>query len=320
MSVTQNQTISRTAYFKLMRLDHWIKNIFILPGAFFAFSFEILPKQLKLSNEYIIQFTLGFFALCLASSANYVINEWLDRRQDAIHPFKNHRVANRYNLKKINVIALYLMLFFVVLILLTHLNQNVRIYVLLLLVMGVFYNVKPFRLKDRCYFDVISESVNNPIRLSIGWHTILPTTSVPASAFLGFWGMGIFLMSLKRYAEIKLINDPKLLGTYRKSFLLWTPEKLLTFSMIGAVVAASFLGILLARHRVEYILLFPIIIWVFAIYLEKSLNLDPLSYAPEKIIRNKKLVSLIFILGVMFVTLTFVDVNFLREFIDLDNP
>ncbi len=34
---------------------------------------------------------------------------------------------------------------------------------------GVVYNVPPFRTKDRPYLDVISESINNPIRLTIGW-------------------------------------------------------------------------------------------------------------------------------------------------------
>jgi hypothetical protein len=34
---------------------------------------------------------------------------------------------------------------------------------------GIFYNVRPMRTKDRAYLDVISESINNPLRLMIGW-------------------------------------------------------------------------------------------------------------------------------------------------------
>lgn len=37
-----------------------------------------------------------------------------------------------------------------------------------LLVMGVLYNVKPIRTKDVVYLDVLSESVNNMIRLLPG--------------------------------------------------------------------------------------------------------------------------------------------------------
>ena len=36
--------------------------------------------------------------------------------------------------------------------------------------MGVVYNVKPLRSKDLPIFDVLSESVNNPIRFLIGWY------------------------------------------------------------------------------------------------------------------------------------------------------
>ncbi len=35
--------------------------------------------------------------------------------------------------------------------------------------MGVLYNVKPFRTKDIAYLDVLSESINNAIRLLLGW-------------------------------------------------------------------------------------------------------------------------------------------------------
>jgi decaprenyl-phosphate phosphoribosyltransferase len=45
-------------------------------------------------------------------------------------------------------------------------------------IMGCIYNIPPVRSKDKPYFDVLSESVNNPIRLMLGWYatgiTILP--------------------------------------------------------------------------------------------------------------------------------------------------
>ena len=43
---------------------------------------------------------------------------------------------------------------------------------LALLVMGVLYNVRPFRTKDRIYLDVLSESINNPLRLMLGWAAV----------------------------------------------------------------------------------------------------------------------------------------------------
>src|SRR3546814_12282474 len=45
---------------------------------------------------------------------------------------------------------------------------------------GLAYNVPPLRTKDVPYLDVLSESVNNPLRLAIGWAMIDPG-SLPRS-------------------------------------------------------------------------------------------------------------------------------------------
>ena len=305
-------------YLRLLRIDHWIKNLFLIPGAAIAISFVRLPSGSKLLGFDYLSIFLSFIALCIASSANYVINEWLDRSFDAKHPFKNHRVANHYTFNAKNIYLLYFFLIVSVVFVMYFLNRNTNLYLAFLLVMGVLYNVKPFRTKDIKYLDVISESVNNPIRLAIGWHSVVPNLPVPASAFISFWGIGIFLMSLKRYSEFKLINDKVLLSTYRKSFESWTAEKLLSFSITGALISAAFAGILLAKYRLEYVLLFPIVFGTFGFYLNKSLHLDPISYAPEKLMKDKKLIMLVLILGATFVYLTFKDLNFLYNLFGIE--
>ena len=70
-----------------MRLDHWIKQLFILPGV--AFAFFMLP-DIHI-RERIGNLILGFLSTCFIASANYVINEWLDREFDRFHPVKKHR-------------------------------------------------------------------------------------------------------------------------------------------------------------------------------------------------------------------------------------
>ena len=59
-----------------------------------------------------------------------------------------------------------------------------------LLVMGIIYNVKPLRTKDIPFLDVISESVNNMIRLLLGWFIVTDLSVPPGSILLGYW-MGI---------------------------------------------------------------------------------------------------------------------------------
>ena len=69
-------------YIKIARPDHWIKNLFIVPGVAIAFLLTGVPQISGL----ILRFILGFMATCLIASANYVINEWLDAEFDKYHP------------------------------------------------------------------------------------------------------------------------------------------------------------------------------------------------------------------------------------------
>ena len=78
--------------------------------------------------------------------------------------------------------------------------------VTLLWVMAVLYNVKPFRTKDRLYLDVVSESINNPIRLALGWFVVTSVPLPPSSLTMGYWMLGAYLMGVKRLAEMRLIG------------------------------------------------------------------------------------------------------------------
>src|SRR3546814_20228386 len=83
------------------------------------------------------------------------------------------------------------------------------------------YNLKPFRTKDKAYLDVISESINNPIRLTLGWTMVDPTTLPPSSLLLAYWTGGAFLMGAKRLSEYRDIStdaDMQMLHRYMRSF------------------------------------------------------------------------------------------------------
>jgi len=298
-----------------MRINHYIKNLFMLPGAALALTFQLDSNFGLITLAAARDLILTFVALCLVSSANYIVNEWLDRNFDRKHPMKNHRVASWHEFKPLNVYGLYVSVALVATFISINLNLAIQKYLLLLLIMGIIYNIEPIRLKDRHYLDVISESVNNPIRLAIGWHCLAPNTAIPISAFLSYWGVGIFLMSLKRYSEMKIIDDEELLISYRKVFAKWTPNKLLTFSFTGAMIAAFFGGILLVRHRLEYVLLFPTIILTFVQYLKMSLDLDPASYAPEKIVLKKKFAISVTMIVLVFFYSTFFDLPLIESII-----
>ena len=73
-------------HIQIARVDHWFKNVFMLPGAALAFvlSGGVAPAP-------VAWLLLGIVSTCLITSANYTINEWLDAPFDRHHPVKRHR-------------------------------------------------------------------------------------------------------------------------------------------------------------------------------------------------------------------------------------
>src|SRR3546814_13826242 len=85
---------------------------------------------------------------------------------------------------------------------------------------GLAYNVPPLRTKEVPYLDVLSESVNNPLRLAIGWAMIDPGSLPPVSIIMAYRFGGDFLMGTKRmseYREIGVSHGAALLARDRKS-------------------------------------------------------------------------------------------------------
>jgi len=201
-------------YLRLARFDHSTKHMFILPGI--ALALLLRGDQ----AEPLLNIPLGFLAAICAASANYVINEWLDRDFDRHHPEKSERAAVQVSLDIRLVYAWYGTLALAAVALGFAIHGGFGVTILCFLAAGLVYNVPPLRSKDRPYLDVVSESVNNPLRLMLGWAMIDPVTLPPVSVLLSFWFGGAFLMNTKRLAEFRdIVADlgQARLALYRKS-------------------------------------------------------------------------------------------------------
>ena len=299
-------------YIKIARPDHWIKNLFIVPGLAIAFLLTGTPAL----SEFIVKLVIGFMATCLIASANYVINEWLDAEFDKYHPTKKYRPVVSKNLKFSLVMVEYLILTAAGFGLSFLVNKYFLYVEIWLWVMGILYNVKPIRTKDIPFLDVISESVNNMIRLLLGWFIITETQIPPVSILFGYWMAGAFLMGIKRFAEYRMIGDPSLAGLYRKSFLYYTEQTLLCSSMFYAFCATFCMGIFLVKYRLEYLAAMPFMFFLFVFYLYIAFKEDSAVQKPEKLYKEKKLILYVAFVMLLFIVLTFVDIPILQIFHD----
>ncbi|MCR5238252.1 MAG: UbiA prenyltransferase family protein [Lachnospiraceae bacterium] len=297
-------------YIRIARPDHWVKNSFIIPGIAVGF----LLAQMPPISELILRFIIGFAATCMIASANYVINEWLDAEFDKYHPTKKYRPVVSENMKFSYVMLEYLILAAAGIGLSCLINKGFLAMEIWLLVMGIIYNVKPMRTKDIPFLDVISESVNNMIRLLLGWFIVTDASVPPGSILLGYWMGGAFLMGIKRFAEYRMIGDPKTAGLYRKSFAAYTEQTLLCSSMFYAFCSTFCMGLFLVKYRIEYVLAMPFLFLLFVYYLYIAFKDDSAVQKPEKLYKEKKLMAFVALIVIIFVVLTIVDIPALRLF------
>jgi 4-hydroxybenzoate polyprenyltransferase len=184
---------------------------------------------------------------------------------------------------------------------------------IIFILQGIFYNIPPIRTKDLPYLDVISESVNNPIRLLLGWFLIITETFPTLSLVLAYWMIGAFFMASKRYAEFVMINDQSRAAAYRSSFGHYSKNKLLISMFYYACLFSFFMGIFLIRYRVELIFAIPSIALVIAYYLRMSLLPNSPVQAPELLYKNRLFVGILFSCLGVIVLFFFVDIPFVRE-------
>ena len=297
---------------QLARPDHWFKNVFMLPGAALA---------IVLSAHYAIwpdigALLLGIIATCLLASANYTINEWLDAEFDRFHPVKKQRPAALGLATPMRVYAQWCLLSLIGLGLSATLGWQFFLFAALLLLMGIAYNVRPIRLKDRLYLDVLSESLNNPIRFMLGWSTVSTDIFPPSSILLAFWMGGAYLMTVKRYAEYRFIADPDVAASYRRSFRYYSEPNLLVSAFFYGLLAAFFLGVFLIKYRIEFIIALPFLALLFAWYLNLGMRVDSIAQRPEALYKEWKFAIYVCFVGFLISFLFFYDMPWLNVLVE----
>jgi 4-hydroxybenzoate polyprenyltransferase len=138
-----------------------------------------------------------------------------------------------------------------------HLNRVFGVVALTLWLMGCVYNIPPVRSKELPYVDVLSESLNNPLRLLLGWHALIVDRFPPVSLILAYWMLGAFFMATKRLAEYRHIGDKETAAAYRSSFRHYDADRLLVSIVFYVTLAALFFGIFIVRYKLELIVAVP---------------------------------------------------------------
>lgn len=297
------------AHVQILRLDHWVKNVFVLPGILVGLSATPTPNWGGLIGKSII----GLLAVGLIASSNYVLNEILDAPFDALHPVKRNRPVPAGLVHVPFAYVQWLLLLAAGLALAFGVSTPFVLTLATLWIMGCVYNIPPIRSKDVPYLDVLSEAVNNPLRFLAGWYLVAPHVVPPASLLVSYWMVGCYFMAIKRLAEQKMIADAGCARNYRKSFAFYTEPRLLIAIVFYASTAMLFFGAFIMRYRLELILSFPLVALVMSVYLALAYKPGSAAEAPEKLYREPLLMGSVVACAMTMGVLLYVDVPALHR-------
>jgi decaprenyl-phosphate phosphoribosyltransferase len=311
-----DQTPEVGGHLAILRADHWVKNVFVLPGVVVALAFnpgaslsELLPGLL-----------LGFTAICLVASSYYTLNEVLDAPFDRGHPTKYLRPVPSGRVHVPLAYVQWLALGALGVGIAWYVHPRLGCTLLALWMMGCVYNIPPIRTKDIPYVDVLSEAINNPLRLLAGWYIVNPGPLPPASLLLSYWFVGAYFMGIKRFAEFREIGNQAVAAAYRRSFAHYTERRLLTSILFYGSAAMLFFGAFTIRYRLEVILAYPFVAWIMAAYFDIAFEENSAAQAPEKLHQQHSLMFAVLTGALVTGALCFVDLPWLHTFVSPTLP
>jgi 4-hydroxybenzoate polyprenyltransferase len=226
-------------YLEILRLNYWYRNITVIIGVIFA----VFIFRLNFDQSILIDSIIVTLLACLISAANYCLNAIIDMPFDKKHPVKKLRpLPSRRVRPREAFIAMIILLIISLSASSLVFDLETTVFLFLLFIAAIFYNVRPFRLKDLPYIDVLSESINNPIRFLIGWSIIIG--QLPNVLILLFiWFSASFLMTKKRLDELNEFKQKTF--RYRNVFKYYSKRSLNIAMAIYALLSLLLIAIIL---------------------------------------------------------------------------
>ncbi len=264
------------AYINLLRIRQWYKNLVIFLPLFFVGGLFNVP--------WLYLTVIGFFALSLASSAGYIVNDLIDLQKDRLHPEKKFRPLASGVVTKIPAIILAVVLYGAALALSYLLNFWFLGTVLLLILLTFCYT---FFLKHLLFADILTIATLFVIRAISGAFVIQVKIS-PWLIFCPFF-LSLFLSVGKRHSEIKLLKEKaaetrKVLQEYNSELT----NALMVISTTLLITSYALYSFLSEHQNLLFTLPFALFIIFRFFYLIQQGSV--IARHPEKMIQDKEII------------------------------
>lgn len=271
-------------YIKLLRVNQWVKNVFIFLPLLFSFRMITFTSAIDL--------LLAMLGFSLVASSIYIINDWFDIESDRLHPEKKKRPLASGEVSKREGLWLFLCVFalgfFIYIVFLD------KPWATLLLgfyfVMNLAYSMK---LKRYAIVDIVIVAIGFVIRLFIG--------GIVAGIYLSHWIIIMtFLLALllvvgKRKHDVTIFEETgqqmrKSLNGYNSEFLNAIIIVLVTIIMISYIMYAISPEVM--KRNGEYLYLTSLFVFVGLLRYLQVLFVKKKGDSPTKLIITDRFLQL----------------------------
>jgi decaprenyl-phosphate phosphoribosyltransferase len=178
-------------YAKMLRVRQWTKNLLVFLPAF------ISPYEIGIQNLYFLIMTFGLF--CCSASLIYIVNDWTDRKLDAMHENKKHRpfASKELNLQDAVIgLSLLSIIFLYLCMEISKVSFGVSILIIIYLIQSILYSLF---LKNITLVEMLIVSTGYSYRVLAGGLSIslLPSTWMLLTIFLA----SLFMIAQKRLSD-----------------------------------------------------------------------------------------------------------------------
>ncbi len=181
----------------LLRVRHWVKNLFVFLPAFFA------GQILQL--EVLIETCIAVVSFCLVSSAVYIVNDIRDIDEDKAHPQKSKRAIASGLIKTEQAVLISVVLVLVSFSLLAMASTSALIVLVGYFVINMLYS---FGLKNIVVLDLILIAVGFLLRVYAGG--IISDIPVSGWLLIMVFLISIFMGLAKRRDDAMLFKNTQL--------------------------------------------------------------------------------------------------------------
>lgn len=217
-------------YAYLLRVHQWYKNLFVF-----------LPALFQRTDIYDVLYymTFAFVGFCFASSITYIINDWVDRERDRLHPVKKNRPLASGAVSGRAAFATILVLSVIELMIMYALGW---FYTCVILIYVVLTNAYSYYLKHIPPLDILLIAANFMLRVSAGLVPALAPWYVHRYLLILLFSMIIIFTTSKRRADQKLLGADAV--AHKPALAFYTKRRSDMIRWIGTVgVAVGIYGL-----------------------------------------------------------------------------